>query len=498
MTYHQKAYQNVSNATYSSNHSSPGRRHSEDDIRDRQSISSRTVGSSAIASRSNNHNMPDFFSNNIFQIVLHDPATAHRLLKFSETRLCAENVEFLAKVDAYKTTLDDLASQMASIHKTFLSPGSHSQISASGGLLKEAHKEIKSLVNQALPSMETVFTDLQNQVETLVFQDIYPRFVRHQLALSATRALGSDRFKYQGLGDCFCLTNPNMADNPIVFASDGFIKVTGYTRPEIIPRNCRFLQGAQTDRRPVQLLKKAIQERKESVELLLNYKKNGGPFWNLLYVAPLFNARGETEFFLGGQVNCSTTIHNNIDVMKVLSASDTNEAAEDIAVLQTSPPTTRQPMRPSARRALLKALGVRQAEQAPVIAGDAGMENGVLERMQGQGLSSQMKEFYSAYSKYLVVRASNFVIEFYSEGVMEALSPANMAGTMVAGSDVFRFFAQNMISKQSEYKTRVRNSIRGGTPVSTALRLQTKRSAVFRGDEAFMAHWTPLKDDKAA
>lgn len=51
-----------------------------------------------------------------------------------------------------------------------------------------------------------------------------------------------------------------------------------------VPRNCRFLQGAHTDRQPVQRLKTAINEEKESVELLLNYKKNGDPFWNLLYV----------------------------------------------------------------------------------------------------------------------------------------------------------------------------------------------------------------------
>lgn len=74
------------------------------------------------------------------------------------------------------------------------------------------------------------------------------------------------------------------ADNPIVFASDGFVKVTGYSRPEIIPRNCRFLQGLQTDRPPIERLKQGIADRRESVELILNYKKNGDPFWNLLYV----------------------------------------------------------------------------------------------------------------------------------------------------------------------------------------------------------------------
>lgn len=97
----------------------------------------------------------------------------------------------------------------------------------------------------------------------------------------------------------------------------------------------------------------------------------------------------------------------------------------------------------------------------------------------------------------MVIRASSFAIEFYSEGVVDALNPANMAGGMVASQDVFRFLGSHMLTRQNDYKMRVRNAVRAGLPVSTALRLQTRRSALFRGDEAFMAHWTPLKDEKA-
>ncbi|EGP90269.1 uncharacterized protein MYCGRDRAFT_36348, partial [Zymoseptoria tritici IPO323] len=73
------------------------------------------------------------------------------------------------------------------------------------------------------------------------------------------------------------------ADNPIVFASDGFVSVTGYSRSQIVPRNCRFLQGQDTDREAVARLRECIRTGQESVELLLNYKENGEPFWNLLY-----------------------------------------------------------------------------------------------------------------------------------------------------------------------------------------------------------------------
>lgn len=190
------------------------RTYSDDELSMRQlSISGRTVGSSARgggggSSSQVGGSMPDFFSPSVFQVVLHNPTTAHQLLRFAELRLCAENVEFLARVDEYRTTLNALATQLAAIHRSFITPGSETQINVSQALLRRAHREMKGIVNQSFPTMETVFTELQDQIETMVYQDIYPRFVRHQVALSASRALGSDRFKYQGLGDCFCLTNP--------------------------------------------------------------------------------------------------------------------------------------------------------------------------------------------------------------------------------------------------------------------------------------------------
>eukprot|EP00122_Pirum_gemmata_P018669 Pgem_evm1s17490 len=48
--------------------------------------------------------------------------------------------------------------------------------------------------------------------------------------------------KLQGLGDCFSLSDPNEKDNPIVYCSDGFVKLTGYTYDVVINQNCRFLQ----------------------------------------------------------------------------------------------------------------------------------------------------------------------------------------------------------------------------------------------------------------
>lgn len=217
-----------------------------------------------------------------------------------------------------------------------------------------------------------------------------------------------------------------------------------------------------------------------------------------MLLAPLFDKNGNVAFFLGGQVNCSTTIHNNADAMRVLSTSSVEEAGEDAP---RPPPTlNRQSSLPSARRALLKAFGMRVDPPkggGAAVQGAAGMEREVLGRMEGQTSEGQVREFYTAYSKYLVVEAASFAIQFHSEGVTDVLNPANNEG-LLAGLDVFRFFKRNMVGKETDYRARVRNAIRNGQPISVEIRLQTRRSAKFRGDERFVAHWTPVKDENAA
>ncbi|KAK9797589.1 hypothetical protein SCARD494_03418 [Seiridium cardinale] len=441
----------------------------------------------------------DFFSQGIFQVVLHNPATSHQLLKYCESQVCSENVEFLTKVQQYRTMVNTLAGALASIHKTFISNESSSQVNVPGDILEEVHGDMKALVVDTMPSMESLFNNMQDRIEQLIFDDIYPRFVRYQMAMETAKSLTNDRHQYQGLGDCFCFSNPRQADTPIAYASDGFVQVTGYSRTEIIPRNCRFLQGPQTDRTAIRRVKEAIKEERETVELLLNYKKTGAPFWNLLYIAPLRDETGKVVFFMGGQINCSTTIHSNTDVMRVLSASHVEPTEEPKR--QERDKTTAQ-QKPG-RKSFLSVFnrGDKQNPPPPVPNAQTGLEQQVLDRMGGRDMKTQIKEFYSAYSKYLVVRADTFVIKFYSSGVAETLVSVGLGGGVgggqsIAGQDVFRFFKSHQLgTNQPDVKTPVKKAIKSGFPISIGVRMQTRRSVVFRGDENFMTHWTPLKNE---
>ncbi len=99
------------------------------------------------------------------------------------------------------------------------------------------------------------------------------------------------------------LTDPNQADNPVVFANQAFQELTGYEQDEVIGRNCRFLQGVHTDRDKVAELRLAIQEhRAHSVELL-NYKRDGTPFWNGVYTAPVHDKTGKLLYFFASQLD---------------------------------------------------------------------------------------------------------------------------------------------------------------------------------------------------
>ncbi|GKY91809.1 hypothetical protein MPSEU_000152500 [Mayamaea pseudoterrestris] len=99
----------------------------------------------------------------------------------------------------------------------------------------------------------------------------------------------------------YCVCDPSKQDLPIIFSSDGFCKLTGYSSTEIEGRNCRFLQGDETNKNDIERIRKAIQNQ-ESVEVnLLNYRKDGTPFANEFFLSPLRNEANKTVYFIGVQ-----------------------------------------------------------------------------------------------------------------------------------------------------------------------------------------------------
>lgn len=102
-----------------------------------------------------------------------------------------------------------------------------------------------------------------------------------------------------------CITDPRKPDNPIVFANEAFHHLTGYGRDEILGRNCRFLQGTDTDPAGVRAIGEAVAARRAVSIDILNYRKDGTPFWNALYVSPVHGADGDVQFYFASQIDCT-------------------------------------------------------------------------------------------------------------------------------------------------------------------------------------------------
>ena len=98
------------------------------------------------------------------------------------------------------------------------------------------------------------------------------------------------------------VSDPRLPDNPIIACNDAFMQLTGYDREEIVGRNCRFLRGEGTEPELTAMLRDGIGARQPVMAEILNYKKDGTPFRNALMIAPIFDAAGELEYFLGSQV----------------------------------------------------------------------------------------------------------------------------------------------------------------------------------------------------
>jgi PAS domain S-box-containing protein len=99
----------------------------------------------------------------------------------------------------------------------------------------------------------------------------------------------------------FLFTDARLDDNPIILVNSAFIRLTGYSREEVLGRNCRFLQGKDTNPDTVQALHEAIEQGEAITADILNYKKDGTPFWNRLRIRPIFSESGEIESFVGVQ-----------------------------------------------------------------------------------------------------------------------------------------------------------------------------------------------------
>jgi len=110
----------------------------------------------------------------------------------------------------------------------------------------------------------------------------------------------------------FVVTDPSLPDNPIVYASQGFLNLTGYSLDQVLGRNCRFLQGPETDPKAVEKIRKSIEDGSDMSVCLLNYRVDGSTFWNQFFIAALRDANGNITNYVGVQCKVSDQYAANV------------------------------------------------------------------------------------------------------------------------------------------------------------------------------------------
>jgi PAS domain S-box-containing protein len=100
-----------------------------------------------------------------------------------------------------------------------------------------------------------------------------------------------------------CMSDATQSDHPLIYVNQGFVRMTGYAPEEVLGRNCRFLQGPRTDPATVAEIRAAIHEGRPCLVELVNYRKDGTPFWNALSLAPVHDSAGQLTHFVGVQTD---------------------------------------------------------------------------------------------------------------------------------------------------------------------------------------------------
>ncbi|MEG3859165.1 PAS domain S-box protein [Microcoleus sp. herbarium12] len=93
-------------------------------------------------------------------------------------------------------------------------------------------------------------------------------------------------------------TNP---EHPIIYCNPAFESMTGYRREEILGKNCRFLQGSDTDSKALEIIRQALKAESGCQVILKNYRKDGTAFWNYFSISPVRDRTGKLTHFIGVQ-----------------------------------------------------------------------------------------------------------------------------------------------------------------------------------------------------
>ncbi|NYD91886.1 PAS domain-containing protein [Sphingomonas melonis] len=130
------------------------------------------------------------------------------------------------------------------------------------------------------------------------------------------------------------VSDPTLPDDPIIYVNAAFERLTGYAAEAVIGRNCRFLQGPDTDPADVARLREAIAARRRIEIDLLNHRRDGSAFWNRLTVAPVFGDDGALAYFVASQTDVTLERDQLVQLREDRDALKVEVAVQEAALAE--------------------------------------------------------------------------------------------------------------------------------------------------------------------
>ncbi|WP_268799668.1 PAS domain-containing protein [Pseudomonas huanghezhanensis] len=106
-------------------------------------------------------------------------------------------------------------------------------------------------------------------------------------------------------------------DNILIYVNKGFEAMTGYSGDDILYQDCRFLQGEDHQQAGLNAIRKAIADNQPCRQVLLNYRKDGTPFWNELSITPVFNDAERLMYYIGVQKDVTEQVQAQEKVIEL-------------------------------------------------------------------------------------------------------------------------------------------------------------------------------------
>ena len=132
-------------------------------------------------------------------------------------------------------------------------------------------------------------------------------------------------------GHAFSVCDARLPDWPLVWVNPAFEELTGYDAADVNGRNCRLLQGRLTDSAATGRIHDALTAGEAVTETLVNYRKDGGAWWNEVIIRPVRDSSGALTHFVGVQSDVSDRVRS--DEQRDAARADADAAIARLGLL---------------------------------------------------------------------------------------------------------------------------------------------------------------------